>query len=155
MKIQAKDRFLHPVELYPEDSSDTQSYALEFSAGQCYEVDESQAILFVHHGWAEVVPDDADVELAEPRNLREDPLSDKEVKALAKAQDEADAAANVQTVRYIGTGTRERVADHGGPPVHEGDNVRVIDLGLGGKTPRAKGDTLDVQDSGSGSGTNL
>jgi hypothetical protein len=145
MKITMKETALHPVELFPDDPDDTQSYALRYEEGKSYDVDQAQGQLFTGMNWAERA--EKGVDLSEPFDTREadDDLADQIER---EVHEPARERAQVETVRYIGTGTNERVGDHGGPAVDEGDNVRVIDLGQdGNQTIPADGDTLDVQDA--------
>lgn len=141
MKITANQRFLDPVD--PEDGSP--SYTLEYSEGESYDVPPAKAHYFIGNGWADNAA--RDVELAEPWNTKnatdEDAeLIEREIHVPARER------SVVQTTRFVGTGTREVVK--GNP--YKGDNVQVIDLGLGQVPDPAEGQTLDVQDATSGAG---
>jgi len=151
MKITANQTFLHPMDLYPDFPDDRQGYTLRFEEGHSYDVPFSQAAYFVGHGWAEEAAEDAILSTPwNTRNATDESAAELERTVHAPARD----AATVQTTRFIGTGTREVVGD-GTVDVHEGENVRVVNLGLGESPAPADGTTLDVQNSTSGAGTNF
>jgi hypothetical protein len=129
------------------------SFAHRFEEGQTYEVDTDTGNYLKGQGWANVAArGTSDEELSEPVDTRE--VSDDEADRIEReVHAPAREAANVETVRYIGTGSRE-VVGTGEQDVHEGDNVRVVNLGQGGDTG-TDGTTLDVQDSESGQGSDF
>jgi hypothetical protein len=120
-------------------------YALRYEDGAVYEVDEDTGKYFTQNGWAVELPEDVKVkrgDLAEPfdtRNVTDEDAERFEREELPKWH----ARQHVQTVRYIGTGTNEVVADD----VHEGENVQVVDLGKGESADSGEGTTLDVHDA--------
>lgn len=142
MKITATQRFLDPVD--PDDGSP--SYTLEYTEGESYDVPPAKGHYFIGNGWADNAA--KDVELSEPWNTREATEEDAE-RIEREIHEPARARSVVETVRFVGTGTNEVLK---GDP-YEGDNVRVVDLGLGGNQVQLDGTTLDVQDSKSGAGT--
>lgn len=143
MKITATQRFLDPVD--PDDGGP--SYTLEYTEGESYDVPPARAHYFIGNGWADNAA--KDVELSEPWNTREATEEDAERLEREVHQPARDRSV-VETVRFVGTGTNEVLK--GNP--HEGDNVRVVDLGLDPVRNQVEGGTpLDVQDSKSGAGT--
>lgn len=128
-------------------------FSLRFEEDKVYEVDEDTAQYLINQSWAIAAPKDTKAkDLAQPLDTREvdDSFADKlerEVHAPARER------AKVETVRFVGTGERE-VVGTGEQDVHEGENVRVVDLRQA-VAPVTEGTTLDVQDARTETTTDL